>query len=464
MPWEVSDVDKFKKGLNRKQKERWKSVANSILEECLQGGGEQEKCEAKAIKTANGVIENMNQNTIIIHSLNSDKVKEVTKDGIDYLVVPVVAVREQVLNGQFAPKEELNTYIDVWNDVPVPVMHPERMGKNVSSRHKEVIDSEVIGRFYNVNWEDNKLKGEIWVEINKAEKLAENNDDIKEALNKLKNHEPMDVSTAYFSDVEMVEGTHEGIKYNGVQRNIRPDHLALLPSQKGACSLEDGCGTMKVNHYKANNNEDEEGENPKANDESQNIIAQKLDELKEFIKNNFKTRGENMKDELITKISEYECNEFDEETLKGFNENQLKTIEEGLSINCSNSEEDEEDENPKTNDEGDEEETVEFKDLLKENYDITEEELEEMIENKKQAEKELEEEIADTKKEVIENEALDFEEEDLEGMSLNSLKKLAKINEEAADYSGRPGHKTNEEKEYKSPGLFFNKKDKGDDQ
>jgi hypothetical protein len=33
-----------------------------------------------------------------------------------------------------------------------------------------------------------------------------------------------------------------GVKYEGIARNLRPDHLAILPDDKGACSLEDGCG------------------------------------------------------------------------------------------------------------------------------------------------------------------------------------------------------------------------------
>src|SRR6056297_2989768 len=127
MPWTKSEVDKFKKGLTDAQKESWVRVANSVLDRCLKDGGEQSKCEEKAIKTANGVIGNMNQNTIIIHSLNTNNIKKVEKDGIEYYVVPTIAVQEQVLNGQLAPKEELNTYIDVWNDVPVPVGHPKRM-------------------------------------------------------------------------------------------------------------------------------------------------------------------------------------------------------------------------------------------------------------------------------------------------------------------------------------------------
>jgi hypothetical protein len=36
--------------------------------------------------------------------------------------------------------------------------------------------------------------------------------------------------------------SHLGRPYNFVARNYRPDHLAILPDQRGACSIEDGCG------------------------------------------------------------------------------------------------------------------------------------------------------------------------------------------------------------------------------
>lgn len=55
MPWSEKDVDRFKKGLSDKQKEQWVAVANSVLQKCLDGGGDAKKCEASAIQQANGV-------------------------------------------------------------------------------------------------------------------------------------------------------------------------------------------------------------------------------------------------------------------------------------------------------------------------------------------------------------------------------------------------------------------------
>ncbi|MCD6262292.1 MAG: hypothetical protein J7J52_04650 [Deltaproteobacteria bacterium] len=57
MPWDVGDVDRHKKGLTDAQKKRWVAVANSVLERCLNEGGTQSECEAKAIRQANSIAQ-----------------------------------------------------------------------------------------------------------------------------------------------------------------------------------------------------------------------------------------------------------------------------------------------------------------------------------------------------------------------------------------------------------------------
>lgn len=55
MPWKVTDVEGFNKGLSASDKRRWVEVANSALQSCLDDGGEQSDCETRAIRMANGV-------------------------------------------------------------------------------------------------------------------------------------------------------------------------------------------------------------------------------------------------------------------------------------------------------------------------------------------------------------------------------------------------------------------------
>ena len=56
MPYSIEDVDKHKKGLTDKEKEQWVSVANSVLASCMEDGGDEGECAAKAIQQASGVL------------------------------------------------------------------------------------------------------------------------------------------------------------------------------------------------------------------------------------------------------------------------------------------------------------------------------------------------------------------------------------------------------------------------
>lgn len=60
MPFTIDDVDKHNKGLEAEQKQRWVSVANSVLNKC-----EGDDCEASAIKQANAVIKQMSESVEI---------------------------------------------------------------------------------------------------------------------------------------------------------------------------------------------------------------------------------------------------------------------------------------------------------------------------------------------------------------------------------------------------------------
>ena len=57
MPWTITDVDSYRKGLTKSQKKKWVKIANGRLKTCLAEGGKEEKCEISAIKVANSIFE-----------------------------------------------------------------------------------------------------------------------------------------------------------------------------------------------------------------------------------------------------------------------------------------------------------------------------------------------------------------------------------------------------------------------
>ena len=57
MPWTAKDAQGFTKAADTDAKqEQWAAVANDVLARCLEDGGDQAECEAKAIQQASGVI------------------------------------------------------------------------------------------------------------------------------------------------------------------------------------------------------------------------------------------------------------------------------------------------------------------------------------------------------------------------------------------------------------------------
>jgi cell division protein FtsB len=75
MPWSASDAKKHKKGLNKQQAQKWATIANSVLEQCLKNGGKQKACESKAIKVANSKVGNNNQSEEEVSGVKTKKLK-----------------------------------------------------------------------------------------------------------------------------------------------------------------------------------------------------------------------------------------------------------------------------------------------------------------------------------------------------------------------------------------------------
>jgi hypothetical protein len=157
--------------------------------------------------------------------------------GRDYIVAPMVAVVSKVLNGWYLPAEEIQASILGWNGVPLTHNHPEEG----SARDPDI---QILGRFYNAQFEDNALKGEAWYDVAMLEAHGEVGEEIR---NRLLNNETIEVSTGYYAEIDFTDGEYDNEHYWGIQRNLTPDHIATLPHDIGACSIDDGCGTPRRN-------------------------------------------------------------------------------------------------------------------------------------------------------------------------------------------------------------------------
>lgn len=177
-------------------------------------------------------------------SVNAKPKRELL-DGVEHLVIPCIAIKEGVLNNIFYSASELETFASTWNGVPIPVNHPmDDTGISITANSTLCEDTVNIGRFYNVEWDSAllALKGEIWLNLGKAKKLG-----YAHITERLEKGEVMEVSTGLYGNTTECKGTYNNVSYDYTISNIRPDHLALLPNDIGACSIKDGCGAMRTN-------------------------------------------------------------------------------------------------------------------------------------------------------------------------------------------------------------------------
>lgn len=222
----------------------------------------------------------MNSNLkLAVHTatVDTDEVRLDSYDGRDHVVAPVVAVKEGVLKGKLLPNEEIEAAAAAFAGVPLPVNHPVEGDAYVSANTPERLETQSVGRFFSPRPEANSLAGETWVDVEKSNRLAaeqgaeyglplamlaryldedsrdavEIDANVRETLASLDEAtdgpgDLLEVSTAYYYQPDDESGSFDGNEYDAVQRNLRPDHLALLPLSVGECSAEDGCGAPRT--------------------------------------------------------------------------------------------------------------------------------------------------------------------------------------------------------------------------
>ena len=163
--------------------------------------------------------------------------------GISYQVYPVVMLVEGVHHGLgtdpvYYPPQVIAASAPHWNNMPITINHPvDASGEHVMCNSDGTIRTQwEIGVLKNVSWSDNKLKGELWINVVLA------NQKQAELLPFIQNGGKLEVSTGLLASDDSTTGTWNGEAFNASIQEIIPDHIALLPGSTGACSWNDGCG------------------------------------------------------------------------------------------------------------------------------------------------------------------------------------------------------------------------------
>lgn len=226
------------KDMNEGDRKQWIAIFNKTMADCR--SDDPKVCEANAFRLANGVMKKMMAH---IQANASGPARRVTHGGRQYLVAPFTGIVQNVLNGELVPLEELAKFPESWNGRPVVLGHPQKDGEYISANSPDLL-AQAMGQIHNARLDGDRLRWENWLDIERCQALG---GDYLRAMQQIEAGQPTEGSTAYWRDIEAVSGTWQGKDYNGIARNLRPDHYAILLNEPGACSWSDGCGGPRVN-------------------------------------------------------------------------------------------------------------------------------------------------------------------------------------------------------------------------
>ena len=108
---------------------------------------------------------------------SSELAREETFMGIDYIVVPVIAMVEGVRFGANQTEPELGLsadfgkYPETWDQRPLVVNHPKISGTFVSANKLQVVEEYSFGFTNNSAVIDGKLHMEAWINTSRASEV-----------------------------------------------------------------------------------------------------------------------------------------------------------------------------------------------------------------------------------------------------------------------------------------------------
>jgi hypothetical protein len=189
----------------------------------------------------------------ITAQIDKKAIRTETLLGIEYTVVPVIAMIEGVRFGanQESPElglaEEFGKNPIVWANKPLVLNHPQVDGIFVSANVPSVLEEWAFGVTMNPELDGEKLRLEAWIDNARVAALGGEFQDVVDAITDTSaDAEIVEISVGFFSDIMPQKGRFKGQAFSGIWKNIMPDHLAILTDGVGACSVKDGCGVRTM--------------------------------------------------------------------------------------------------------------------------------------------------------------------------------------------------------------------------
>lgn len=252
-------------------------------------------------------------------------------DGKEHIVIKDVVpiVDDIVMNGIFYPADEINKSYMTLNDNLMPLDHPRINNENVSALNPQAINNFYIGAWgRNVRKSNDRVLMDAYID----RKFAESTEKGRLLVNRLddmmsgKNTTPIHVSTGLTYTPDNQSGTSKGKRYKSIARNMKFDHVAILPDKQGAATPDDGVGIF-VN----SNGEKSPIENVSliecSEDSISNVISKTIKEVLSVFKFNQKEEEDVMKEKILLALNAAGIKTdglSDEQLLKAYNEQTAK--------------------------------------------------------------------------------------------------------------------------------------------
>ncbi len=177
--------------------------------------------------------------------------RRVVKGGRTYLVAPLTMLLPGVLNGSrgplYYPREEVAANPLGWDRMPIVLRHPRDVdGSPVAASDPDVVRRYGMGVVRNprVTRNAGALAADGWFDEAATRRLA------PQVYKAILGGQPVELSTGLYTRNTPGAGVdpRTGRRYEYTATNYRPDHLAVLPDEVGACSVADGCGVNVVSN------------------------------------------------------------------------------------------------------------------------------------------------------------------------------------------------------------------------
>lgn len=174
-------------------------------------------------------------------------VRRETLHGQTHLVVPMVMMTPGVRSGSdgaiLYEEVDMLESDSLWDHKPIVDRHPTTNGRFVSAADPAILNTQQLGIVLRTKT-DGKQRAEAWLNEDLTKKVN------SKIIANIEAGQVTELSTGLFMDMELVANGSkwtDGKEYKAVARKYRPDHLAILTDEVGACSIADGAGLLVTN-------------------------------------------------------------------------------------------------------------------------------------------------------------------------------------------------------------------------